>query len=678
MSRTGSILRVDLTEGKIEKEPTSKYTRDYVGGTALGAKLVTDAVSPDVAGRDPRNMLTINTGPLTGTLLGNKCDVTTKSPKIQNSPLVTASFGGQFPSELKFAGYDHIAITGRADKPVYLFINNEEVQIRDAGHLWGVDTQKVQGKIKEELKDPDVQVACIGPAGENQVASSLIVHDIQHAAAEGGVGAVMGSKNLKAVAVRGTKGLKVADSEAFMRLWQEQWDHIHNDDVRAYIQTFHHESLTSHGDLYAEKGVIQWGYGPDATWCVPKMSNEERLFEFHKKYKVGNLGCSFCPVQCTMNYSVPGVGNGGGMCFVGLHSRYCVKNLDTKVWWKAVMKAQDYGIDFLEITGITGWLMLCHEKGIITSEDTDGVPMEWGSEEAIMAVHDKISNKEGFGAHFVDGIVGAAKVMVDGAGYNETMQQRNISIPLVLPERGVTLGGSGGTQMNQAANQLWWVEPVFDRHAGGMFAHYWGGTEDEALTRMERLISDWSEKEIGYRDSWRPEAVEGKAKWIRANENAISICDMTGHCDAYSGRVPHAGGKWGIEEAAKSLLAATGEPWTVERLEEACQRKRLLETSYNILCERMIDEMPEISAATFRAMNEPVMDGPFKGEEFDLEKSEQVGEEYCELRGCDPDTGVPTREALEKVGLKDLADKLEESEDGPPAHSGVTMQACPL
>ena len=143
MSRTGTILRVNLSEGKIEKEPTSKYIRDYVGGSALGAKLVTDAVSPDVAGRDPRNMLTINTGPLTGTLLGNKCDVTTKSPKILNSPLVTASFGGQFPSELKFAGYDHIAITGKADKPAYLFINNEDVEIRDVGDLWGLDTQEV-------------------------------------------------------------------------------------------------------------------------------------------------------------------------------------------------------------------------------------------------------------------------------------------------------------------------------------------------------------------------------------------------------------------------------------------------------------------------------------------------------------------------------------------------------
>ena len=224
------------------------------------------------------------------------------------------------------------------------------------------------------------------------------------------------------------------------------------------------------------------------------------------------------------------------------------------------------------------------------------------------------------------------------------------------------------------------IAQLFDRHAAGMFGGYWGVSEEEAIKRTEMLISEWSEKEAGYRDAWRPETVKGKAKWIRANENAISVCDMTGHCDAYSGRVPHAGGRWGVEEAARSLRAATGESWTVERLEEACQRKRLLDTSYNILCERMIGEIPDVSAATFRAMNEPIKDGPFKGEEFDLEKSEQVGEEYCELRGCDPDTGVPTREALEMVGLRDMADKLEASEagDAMPSTSSPTQPPCPM
>ena len=162
MSRTGTILRVDLTEGKTERESTSKYAREYIGGPGIGSKLIYDQVPPDVSGTDPRNMLTINTGPLTGTLLGNKCDVTTKSPKITNSPLVTASFGGQFASEMKFAGVGHIVITGKAAEPVYLFVENDRVEIRDAGHLWGLDTEETQVRIKEELKDPDVQIACIG------------------------------------------------------------------------------------------------------------------------------------------------------------------------------------------------------------------------------------------------------------------------------------------------------------------------------------------------------------------------------------------------------------------------------------------------------------------------------------------------------------------------------------
>jgi aldehyde:ferredoxin oxidoreductase len=165
MSRTGTILRVDLTEGKTERESTSKYAREYIGGPGIGSKLIVDQVPPDISGTDPRNMLTFNTGPLTGTLLGNKCDVTTKSPKITNSPLATATFGGQFASEMKFAGYDHIAITGKATEPAYLFVENDQVEIRDARHLWGLDTEEVQVRIKEELKDPDVQIACIGPAG---------------------------------------------------------------------------------------------------------------------------------------------------------------------------------------------------------------------------------------------------------------------------------------------------------------------------------------------------------------------------------------------------------------------------------------------------------------------------------------------------------------------------------
>ena len=165
-----------------------------------------------------------------------------------------------------------------------------------------------------------------------------------------------------------------------------------------------------------------------------------------------------------------------------------------------------------------------------------------------------------------------------------------------------------------------------------------------------------------------------------ATENTISAADMAGRCDGMTTRTPHAGCTWDTEDTAAAIRAATGEPCTTEMLLEAIQRRRLLEASYNILCERINGEVPEIPGALVRGSMEPIPDGPFKGQEWDDEASEQVGEDYCELRGCDPDTGVPTREALEKVGLKDLADKLEasEPEDVHPAESRPTPLACPM
>jgi aldehyde:ferredoxin oxidoreductase len=681
MSRTGTILRVDLTEGKIEREPTARYARDYIGGPGIGSKLIVDNVPPDVAGTDPRNMLTINTGPLTGTLLGNKCDVTTKSPKIVNSPLVTASFGGQFASEMKFAGYDHIAITGKAPGPAYLFVNNGQVEIRNAKHLWGLDTEEVQVRIKGELKDPDVQIACIGPAGENQFVAAIILHDIQNAASQGGVGAVMGSKNLKAVAVRGTKGLKVADPDKCMALWNRVWEEMTTGRLRAYVQTVNREQLSTHCDEYAMMGMAQWGYGPDASFVIPKMKKEEFQGEFDRKYRVGSIGCAFCPVQCQGNYDVPGVGSGGVACFVNLAMRFGVKNLDTKLHFKAAERMQKLGADTIEVTGIAGWLMLLYQEGLITADDTDGVPMEWGSEEAIMTVIEKVCRQEGFGKFFARGIARAAEEMVNGRGFHLAYHERNVSIPLTFWERGVTLGGSGGTQLMQAATQYLWFHPPADRHGiYRLFAPIFGLSEEETLRLTDEWLCEFSEKHTGSRDAWKPEVVEGKARYMWATENAISAADMAGRCDGLTTRTPHAGCTWDTEDTAAAIRAATGERCTTEMLLEAIQRRRLLETSYNILCERMNGEVPEIPGALVRGSMEPIPDGPFKGQEWDEDASEQVGEDYCDLRGCDPDTGVPTREALEKVGLRDLADKLEASESGEglSGESRPSQPVCPM
>jgi aldehyde:ferredoxin oxidoreductase len=663
MSWAGRILWADLTERKIWTEPTSNYYREYVGGTGVGAKLIYDNVPPETKGLDPENLLTFNAGPLSGTLLGNKLNVMAKSPRITNNPMVTASMGGHFASELKFAGFDNIAVKGKADEPVYLYINNDEVEIRSAKHLWGMDTQVVQEKIREELRDPDVQIACIGQAGENMVAFALILHDIQSCASHGGLGAVMGSKNLKAIVVRGTKGLNMADPKRFYELWEKYYFDICEGKGMCTTMTFNEHALSEHADLYTDRNLAQWGYGLGASWIAPVPNVEESQHIFDHKYRHSNLGCAFCPAQCQANYKVPGIGNGGCACFNYMAMRFPCKTFNLDSWWAAVSAAQRYGIDTLEPTSCTGWLMFLYEKGIITEKDTDGIPMQWGSHEAMMTVLDKIAKREGFGALFADGIVPAAKIIAYGEGLRYVSHDRNISIPLEIPERGVTVGGAAGMQVIQSSTQFLWWHPPVDRHAVfQLCAPIYGITRDEAEKMLEDFVSEFAEKETGNPDAWRPEVFEGKAKYVAANEQAVSISDMTGHCDGLSARLPHAGYFWSVEDASKALTASTGRECSVEWLKEAILRRRLLELSYNILCERTIGEISDVSPAVAKAQTDAIPEGFFKGQEWDIEESEECGEEYCELMGLDPDTGIPTREALEKHGLKDVADRLEETE----------------
>jgi aldehyde:ferredoxin oxidoreductase len=225
MSNAGTILIIDLSARTIERIATSGYAKAFIGGAGVAARLFTECVPSDTRAFDEKNMLIFSTGPLTGSLFGNKANVCSRAPEQPNHPYVHCGMGGQLPSEMKFAGYDHIVIKGQSETPVYLSIYNEDVRFVDAGHLWGLDVYKTQAAIRSECRDPDVRVACIGPAGENRVVNALILHDIEHTAARGGMGAVMGAKNLKALAVRGTKGLRVADPKAVRKLWQEYFDY---------------------------------------------------------------------------------------------------------------------------------------------------------------------------------------------------------------------------------------------------------------------------------------------------------------------------------------------------------------------------------------------------------------------------------------------------------------------
>ena len=402
MSYAGTILRVDLTTGTMKREPTSRYTGDYIGDAGIAAKIFWEEVPPETRPFDPANLLMFNTGPLTGTLLGNKATISSKTPVRANNPFAFVGMGGQFPSEIKFAGYDHIIIKGKAEKPSYLLIDNDRIEIRDAAHLWGLDVHETQRKIKEEAGDQDVQVACIGPAGEVLVVYAMIVHDIENTAAKKGFGAVMGSKNLKAIAVRGTKGLKIADPKAFLSLYDEYYEEISEGRASTFVKMAKSEGISRQ---------IAEGYNTAYGAQVPDELPPSPTKEWVSKYKVGSLGCAFCPVQCHQNYSVPGIGNGGAVCvtYLGLIYQAMYKGTDFEVWWRRTMLANRYGVDVLQIEMIGGWLMELYRRGLITADDTDGIPFERGSDEAITALIEKIAKRQGFGRFFADGIVPAAR-----------------------------------------------------------------------------------------------------------------------------------------------------------------------------------------------------------------------------------------------------------------------------
>jgi len=643
----GKILRVDLTTGKIEKEPTSSYVKDYVGGAGIGARIFWEEVPPDTPAYDPANLLMFNTGSLTGTLLGNKCDVASKTPEQPNNPYVHVGLGGQIPSEIKYAGYDHIVIKGKAERPVYLFINNDDVHIRDSKHLWGLDTQETQARIKEELKDPDVQIACIGPAGENMVIGSLILHDIQNTAARGGFGALMGSKNLKAVAVRGTKGLKVADPKAFADLWKEYYGFYANGRGYAFLKGQSQGGIARHvydGYRYQQR-VVSGNFDP-------------LMKDFLKGYMVGSIGCTFCPVQCQQNYSVPGIDNGGATCAnYGMFPflSHMVNAPDLKSWWKAISMAQRYGMESMAITTIAGWLMLLYQQGMITAADTDGMPMEWGSEKATLTVIDKVCRQEGFGKLFANGILSAAKVIAGGKGLplvDWVSQSRNRpSFPLA----GSVLWGFAATGKagNYRTGDIEVHPYTFDYLANvELYSEVLEISFEEARKLIEEWASEHSEKWSGDRDVWREGVYDKKQAMLTIESEDIGLlCDITGHCEWPSERQCHFGCSGGFKEMAQWLSAAIGTSHTTDMLYVVAHRTRTLIDSYNALCQQLIGDQGTVSAEKAAEAQIPDPDV--------LAKLQMVGAEYCRLRGYDPETGVPTREQLEKLGLKDVAYKLE-------------------
>lgn len=643
MSWTGTMLRIDLTDGKIEKEATESYVADYLGGVGISARIFWNEVPPGTRAFDPENFLMFDTGPLTGTFLGNRGEFSSKTPELANHPYVHLGLGGQFASEVKFAGYDNLLIKGKADKLVYLFINNDRVEIRDAAHLKGLDVHETQRRIKEELKDPDVQIACIGPAGENLVVYAMIVHDIDHTASKHGLGAVMGSKNLKAIAVRGTKAVKSADPREFLAEFDRFFDLLNKGKAKTMVRMLHTEGI---GRQIAEG--YKYAYGAEPT----EEPLPSPMREFQKKYMPTPYGCSFCPVQCRQIYSVPGVGNGGTMCvnYFGLLYEKLYDSQDFMLWWKRTMLANRYGIEALSVDMIGGWLIELYKRGIVTAEDTDGIPMEKGSHQAVEALTERLARRQGkIGELLADGIASASRKL--GKNLLQYADQYNNCYPYGAVEYEPDIGPVAQYRTIEVERV-----PGFADGYGNIpaFAEILGISPPEAKRYIDDLASDASEKATGDRDFWKTSKYSKNIALLaidRENENLIT--DVIGHCEVQSAFLEHYGMTIDIQDYARWLTADTGVQYTAQKIHEIANRIRMFIDAYNVMCARALREEIAVGKPLESLPSFPVPQRP-----TDPAEQRKVQRDYCLLRGYDPQTGVPTREGLERLGLNDLADAL--------------------
>lgn len=617
---TGKILRVDLNklDFNVEK-PSDEDLRKFIGGEGLGIKYLFDGVPAhaDPLGHD--NLLIFMTGPVTGSLAptsGRHC-VVTKSPLTGCQ--VTSHAGGYWGTQLKLAGYDGIIIQGKSSKPVYIFIDEDNIGFYDAKNLWGRDTFQTDTLIKEELNDAKLSITCIGPAGENLVKYASIQNDRQRAAGRGGAGAVMGSKNLKGIAVRGARDFTAASPPAYFRSMNELLDACYNHVLSGDL--FPKYGITGLISMVNEKGVLptrnyQSGVFDDAYEISGQRMAETIL--------TGTRGCFCCTIHCTRLINIPygpyhnTTGKGPDYDSMVAFGSQCGSN-NIEAASIANMLCDRYGLDTVTAGAIIAWAMELYERGIINIEDTHGLDLTFGNHEAMVAMISKIATRMEFGELLADGISEAARKIGRGSE-KYAMSVKNLDIP------GFEARGSKGMALCYAVDNR-------------------GGDDVRPFTTITECLG-FRSKELNMPNNYDPLSESGKVDWIIPAQNYFTAVNSLICCIftviGYS-----------VEPSqyAKHLTAITGFDFDKESLLEAGERIWNLQRAFNARegFTRKDDVLPE------RLTSIPSPKGPAKGSVVNLDK---MLDEYYLKRGWDVSSGWPTREKLLSLGLNKAADDL--------------------
>ena len=615
MSWAGKILRVNLTAGTVKSEPLNmEWARSYLGSRGLGSKYLISEIDPKVDPLSPDNKIIWATGPLTGTMAstGGRYTVITKGPLT--GAIACSNSGGYWGAELKMAGWDMIIFEGKSDKPVYLYINDDDAELRDAGHLWGQSVWKTEEMLKTSLQDPLLRVSSIGKSGENGVLYAAVVNDLHRAAGRSGVGAVMGSKNLKAIAVRGTKGVgNIRDPKAFMKVTFEKKKILAENAVTG-------QGLPAYGtqvlmNVINEMGALPTRNHRDVQFEGAKDISAEAMATPResdgKKHLVTNQACFGCTIACgriskmdeghfTVANKPQYWGANGGLEYEAAWALGAANGVnDLEALQYANMLCNEEGFDPISFGATVGAVMELYEMGVLTAEQL-GIDAKFGSAQALAHFAEITARGEGFGKEIGQG----SKRLTEKYGH---------------PDLSMSVKGQ--------------EFPAYDGRAiQGIGLAYATSNRGACHLRGYTIASEV----LGIPVKTDPVESEGKPELVKAFQDATAAFDSSGLCVFTTFA-------WGVADLAPQLQAACNEEFTTEELEKIGERIWNMEREFNNAAgfTAKDDSLPK------RLLTEAAKTGASKGM---VSKLPEMLPKYYAARGWDPE-GRPTAETRARLSL---------------------------
>ena len=644
----GDILRIDLTHEKVTREAIPhEVIKKFVGGQGINDWLLWEhfiKVDPKIDPLSPDNVLIVGLGPLGGTTygMGSKTKFTFKGPAYHM--FADSVAGGAFGPMLRWAGYDHLVITGAAKRPVYVYIHNDRVELRDASPLWGMGAKETHKAIRKELEDEEVETASIGPSGENRVTFASITSSGWRAAGRCGGGAVMGSKNLKAIAVKGTKGIKASDPQAF---FQASLDMIELVQALPIIETFKLEGTIQAVELYDTVGSNPWKYYHGIV-NPEEIRDKISAKTYNSLFKIRPVSCSTaCATACSAFHRIEGhetplapryrgpgdkpeylaVATVGSLCaipdYAAISHFYSTSN--------------EYALDFLEVGHVCGFLMELWDKGIITIQDSlewmgEPVRFEWGNVEALEKVMESVVfQRNRLGEFFREGVYKGVQRLEQVKG-----------VPLLK----YCVYGKGGSVLNEESRPFptWMTNHAVSSR---------GCCHMRSVTMVDKMgLTDVSEALLGRPEAGTRFVPDLKGAFSAVNEHIVAAYNCVGVCivKACFDPINLPPGSY-----AEAFTALTGVPMTPEEIYLAGKRAANLEKAFNsrLGYTRKDDTLSE------RWLKEPLADpGPTPAGVTVSDYLDHTLTEYYLWQGWDPETSLQKRETLEMLDLKEVADIL--------------------